>query len=111
MRVSNKTADMPIISRQPFAGSNFYGVQGSGSPRASERWYLGGAALEAFAKDQDAGEIAYSVWSYATPIAWYTKRGEWVVPADKYSHTTGRHQGIVRRAIGLPRGAVRATIA
>ena len=40
----------------------------------------------------------YVIFSYDTPIAWYGELG-WVVPNVKYSVTTSRHQGIVRRAL------------
>lgn len=38
-------------------------------------------------------ERAYIVYSYATPIAWYTERHGWVIPPVKYSRTTSVHQG------------------
>lgn len=34
----------------------------------------------------------YAVYSYNTPIAWYGPEG-WVMPDEKYSVTTSRHQG------------------
>ena len=45
-----------------------------------------------------ADEPSYVVLSYATPIAWFGKRG-WYVPDVRYSVTTSRHQGIARMAI------------
>ena len=36
----------------------------------------------------------YVVWSYRTPIAWYTN-GQWVKPDIKYSTTTSKHQAKV----------------
>lgn len=41
----------------------------------------------------------YVIYSYATPIAWHTHYGLWVVPDVKYSVTTTRHQSLVRDAI------------
>jgi hypothetical protein len=38
------------------------------------------------------------VYSYGTPIAWHTNTG-WFIPDLKYSVTTSKHQGYVRRAI------------
>jgi hypothetical protein len=38
-------------------------------------------------------ENIYVVWSYATPIAWYTESEGWVIPPVKYSPTTTKHQG------------------
>ena len=40
----------------------------------------------------------YAIYSYATPIAWYSD-GTWTIPDVTYSVTTSRHQGIVRRAV------------
>jgi len=99
MKASNKNSVGLIARAIEFTGSNFYGVKGSGSSRSNERWYLNGAALERFCKDQDAGKIVYSVWSYATPIAWLVEGEGWIVPPVKYSRTTGRHQSYVRRAV------------
>jgi hypothetical protein len=97
-RAANKSAEFYLRNRVPFTGSNFYGVAGS-MLFGSERWYLAGAALERWAKDQDAGRIVYSVWSYATPIAWLVDGEGWIIPPVKYSRSTGRHQGYVRRAV------------
>lgn len=43
--------------------------------------------------------ILYIVWSYETPIAWFTKADGWVIPDAKYSVTTSKHQNVVRRAV------------
>lgn len=40
----------------------------------------------------------YVVYSYGTPIA-YSQDGAWYVVNQKFSPTTSRHQGIVRRAL------------
>lgn len=42
-------------------------------------------------------DIDYVVHSYETPIAVHSGSEGWVIPEDKYSNTTTRHQGIVRR--------------
>lgn len=42
----------------------------------------------------------YTVMSYETPIAWYSgERSCWVIPAVKYSVTTSKAQGIIRRVL------------
>lgn len=43
----------------------------------------------------------YVVRSYATAIAWQNYDGTWVVPDDKYSVTTSKHQSTIRYALGL----------
>lgn len=41
----------------------------------------------------------YTVYSYATPIAWHHVDDGWVVPDVSYSVTTSRHQSKIRAAI------------
>lgn len=62
---------------------------------------MSGDAYEQWRADCDADRVAYVVRSYYTPIAWFTVDRGWIVPQDKYSVTTSRHQGIVRRAISV----------
>lgn len=40
----------------------------------------------------------YVVYSYVTPIAWWSAPTDWVIPSLTYSSTTSRHQAIVRKA-------------
>lgn len=60
---------------------------------------MSGDTYEQWRADCEGGQITYVVRSYYTPIAWFTTDRGWIVPADKYSVTTSRHQGIVRRAL------------
>jgi hypothetical protein len=48
---------------------------------------------------QHHGQPVYVVYSYATPIAWWCEGTGWVVPDTRYSATTSKHQGTVRRSI------------
>jgi hypothetical protein len=42
----------------------------------------------------------YVVYSYGTPIAWHRPADDlWIVPDEKYSQTTSRHQGIIGTVI------------
>lgn len=59
---------------------------------------LRGDELDAFRADQR--EMDYIVYSYATPIAWHTKAGEWFVVARSFTATTGRHKSAVLAGIG-----------
>lgn len=70
-----------------FRGSSTH--EGMMSSELNEQWRA----------DCDAGRVAYVVRSYYTPIAWFTTDRGWIVPQDRYSVTTSRHQGIVRRAV------------
>jgi hypothetical protein len=102
---SRHDAIAKVAARQEFRGNSIWATR---SPSGSGIIY--GRAQELYTADATAGELVYVVYSYSTPIAWYTKRGEWVVPAEKYSHTTSRHQSVVRQGVGLPRGAVSAIV-
>ena len=42
---------------------------------------------------------AYFVYSYGTPIAWFTPFQGWYVVSQKFSVTTSKHQNLVRRGI------------
>jgi hypothetical protein len=43
--------------------------------------------------------IAYTVYSYGTPIAWLDTEEGWVMPDVKYSVTTSKQQGTIRMAL------------
>lgn len=46
---------------------------------------------------------AFVIFSYRTPIAWWSSEGEaWVSPHARYSVTTTNHQNVVRTAIDNP---------
>lgn len=75
---------------KPFSRSGFAmrGVEGKGSDTGR----LEGDHLAAY----KAADIVYTVYSYATPIAWVKKGGMIVVPSVSYSPTTSHHQGLCR---------------
>ena len=43
----------------------------------------------------------YVIRSYATAIAWQNNDGTWIMPDDKYSVTTSKHQSTVRYALSM----------
>jgi hypothetical protein len=43
----------------------------------------------------------FAIWSYGTPVAWVVDRGTWIVPDERYSATTSRHQSKIRYALYL----------
>jgi hypothetical protein len=97
VRLNQKQAVRAIADRMAFqAGALNAERVHTGSSR--DEGYMRGEAYEQWRADCEADRIAYVVRSYATPIAWFTVDRGWIVPADKYSVTTSRHQGIVRRA-------------
>lgn len=92
-RVNQRVAADRIAQRQTFnAGSLRATTDRTGTGRLPEEW----------AERYRAGPVVYVVLSYATPIGWVTATGAVVVPDEHYSMTTSRHQGIVRRALGVP---------
>jgi hypothetical protein len=82
-----------MIALKPFTTSGamdgIAGARGAGA--------LHGHARRVF--DADRSGIKYSVYSYATPIAWVRADGQWVVVDDRFSVTTGKHQS---NLYGLP---------
>jgi hypothetical protein len=49
--------------------------------------------------NQDLETSCFWVYSYSTPIAWYSYSTGWYVVSQKFSPTTSKHQGYTRRAI------------
>lgn len=93
-RTSNTNAGPLISGRVPFQGSSMRGEEGG--PR-SLGWLHGTQFAEQIRalKNPD-----YTVMSYGTPIAVHHEEG-WHYPDVSHSPTTGRHQSIVRQAIGV----------
>ena len=96
--INQKQAVRAVAAHMPFragalSGEQFY--EGS----STNEGMMSGESYEQWRADCDAGHITYVVRSYYTPIAWCNIPGEWIVTTDKYSVTTSRHQGIVRRAL------------
>jgi hypothetical protein len=53
--------------------------------------YLRGYDAEVF--DKHKWQIEYVVWSYSTPIAWWSEMYGWHLVRQTFSVTTSRHQG------------------
>jgi hypothetical protein len=94
-RVSNINATSHIQNREEFKGSNMQGVKGAPS---SHGW-LNGTQFSKQLSDV-ANTTDYHVKSYNTPIAVHHEGG-WIYPDVSHSPSTGRHQSIVRQAIGV----------
>ena len=94
-RVSNTNAGPLIQGREEFKGSNMAGVKGAPS---SHGW------LSRTQFSQQLSDVAnktdYHVMSYGTPIAVHHEGG-WIYPDVSHSPSTGKHQSIVRQAIGV----------
>jgi hypothetical protein len=98
-RTSNVNAGPLIQGREEFKGSNMQGVKGAPS---SHGWLNGTQFSKQLSDVADTTD--YHVKSYNTPIAVH-HAGGWTYPDVSHSPSTGRHQSIVRRAIGVKSGA------
>lgn len=94
-RTSNTKATSLIQGREEFKGSNMEGVKGAPS---SHGWLSGTQFSKQLA--DVANTTDYHVKSYNTPIAVHHEGG-WIYPDVSHSPSTGRHQSIVRQAIGV----------
>ena len=94
-RTSNSKAGSLIQGREEFKGSNMEGVKGAPS---SHGW-LNGTQFSKQLADV-ANTTDYHVKSYGTPIAVHHEGG-WIYPDVSHSASTGKHQSIVRGALGI----------
>lgn len=79
-----------IARREPFATHGaLCGQAGSHTPASSGR--LSAADLVEWCTRPL--HIVYTVWSYATPIAWVYDDGTVYIVKQKFSRTTSKHQG------------------
>lgn len=81
-----------IASAKPF-------VTGGAMRAVAGRAYSNGRLPWEWVTRYRNDDVAYTVTSYGTPVAWLTLAGEWRVPATSYSRTTGIHQSRVRSAL------------
>jgi hypothetical protein len=86
-----------IANRDEFQASALSGQYKSWTPEGAWLNSEDYAKLQEATKDRP--ELVYVVYSYRTPIAWHTDAEGWYVVSQKFSPTTSKHQGYVRRAI------------
>lgn len=85
-----------IATRQEFKASALTGKYKNYTPETgrlneTDALKLGGVMNE------NGG--AYVVYSYGTPVAWFSLLEGWYVVEQKFSVTTSKHQNYIRRAI------------
>lgn len=80
-------------------GEQFEAAALSGGPNRHDTGQLPDCFRELFAHDRPS----YVVYSYATPIAWVTDRGDVRIPETKYSVTTSKHQSYARQGLAWRR--------
>jgi hypothetical protein len=68
---------------------------------SAREWWFGGRLTGDLRTRFYNDRPTYVVFSYQTPIAWWSVEHGWTVPDDRYSATTSRHQGFVQRAVNL----------
>ena len=93
-RTSNVNAGPLIQSRTPFQGSSMSGRAGV----PYEHGWLSGTQFSEQIKQLKNPD--YTVMSYGTPIAVHHEGG-WHYPDVSHSASTGKHQSIVRSALGI----------
>jgi len=93
-RTSNQKAGDLIAGRVGFTGNNLYGIVTT----FNSVIYEYGRLPQDFCDQLRSDQPDYIVYSYGTPIAWHSNSG-WFMPNCKYSVTTSKHQGYVRRAV------------
>ncbi len=79
---------------EPFKRSGFamQGIEGA----VSSTGRLEGDAKDSYNQAARENNLAYTVLSYATPIAWVTRGGDVIIPDGRYSVTTTHHQSLCR---------------
>lgn len=93
-RTSNTNAGDYIADRVAFTGNNLYGeIQPFDTVI-----YRTGQLPNEYEQQLRLDKPFYIVYSYSTPIAWFSDKG-WFIPEVKYSQTTSKHQNYVRRAV------------
>jgi hypothetical protein len=91
-RVTHRTVGDAVANKEPFVGPSSRG--GAMQDVGHGTGYLPSEHAEAMR----AQNPSYVVKSYNTPIAWHGDEG-WIVPDVKYSRTTSRMQGNIRRRL------------
>lgn len=77
-----------VRDRKDFEGNTMRGTCRSSEYQSGE---LTGLDRDRFITDMPF--IRYVVFSYSTPIAWWSEKSGWYKVAQKFSRTTSKHQG------------------
>jgi len=90
-RANHATSPQYIYERKEFQCNSMSGMWRTSWTGVGE---LSGTADETlFREHEREGEPMYVVFSYSTPIAWWTERHGWHKVEQKFSPTTSKHQG------------------
>jgi hypothetical protein len=90
-KATRNNADQFIRARQDFkTGGALRGANRTPGAYESTGYLRDRTDDETVKRFQDS---SYAVWSYATPIAWWSEADGWERPEVSYSPTTSHHQG------------------
>jgi hypothetical protein len=95
-QLNQKDAIHYIATRQEFKASALSGEFKTYTPSTGR---LDSEESAKLALDFSRALDAYVVFSYGTPVAWFTAVGGWYVVSQKFSVTTSKHQTYTKRAI------------
>ncbi|WP_433574078.1 hypothetical protein [Nocardia brasiliensis] len=105
-RIPKNEAPAAIAARRPFRTTRTFHAQyltaatasrtGRLHPTERARWHADWA---------DSDGRMYAVWSYSTPIAWWTHRTGWHIPAEDHTPTTRKHKTRLRLIAPAPDAA------
>lgn len=91
-KIAQKNAAKYIEKVQPFDAGNLFAVNDKVTGERLNRIGRGNSF--------PGGNYRYVIYSYATPIAAVTDKNVLVMPDEKYSVTTSKHQYLVRPLVG-----------
>ena len=99
IRVSGRQAYEPISRREAFVTQGALSARTHTGP--GDQLNFGKMSEGSQSMIKALSDIDYVVHSYATPIGVHSESQGWVIPEDKYSVTTSRHQGQLRRGASM----------
>jgi hypothetical protein len=94
--LNQRDAEHYIATRQEFKASALTGKYKNYTPETGRLNETDGLKLGGVMNENGG---AYVVYSYGTPIAWFSLLEGWYVVSQKFSQTTSKHQNLVRRAV------------
>jgi hypothetical protein len=90
-RINQRQAVDYIPKREPFRASELTARTVEGLPINGYGWIKRGEDYDAF--QTQCHDITYVVWSFATPIAWWSPKHGWYVVKQRFSMITStKHQ-------------------
>ncbi len=99
IRVSGSKAYEPISRREAFVTQGALSARTHTGP--GDQLHFGRMSEGSRKSIEALNDIDYVVHSYATPIGVHSESQGWIIPEDKYSSTTSKHQGQVRRGAAM----------